>query len=109
MKIVRTSYFEAQIVRYTKLFTKTEKDINSFFENIDRIQWQFLGGGLYKFRIKNSSIPTGKRDGYRIIVYINHTENTILPIVIYAKSHISNLTKDDISTHFEKTLQALQQ
>jgi hypothetical protein len=38
MKIVRTSYFEAQIVRYTKLFTKTEKDINSFFENINSIQ-----------------------------------------------------------------------
>jgi hypothetical protein len=107
MQIIRTVYFQEQIEKQLKNFPKIENDVSIFLNNIDHNQWQFLGAGLYKFRIKNSSIPTGKRDGYRIIVYINHQENILLPIILYSKSHTANLAKDELYKHFQKSLQSL--
>ncbi len=45
-----------------------------------------LGDGLYKIRLANRSIPTEKREGFRIIYYYIGIDNTVYLIEIYAQS-----------------------
>lgn len=45
-----------------------------------------LGYNLYKKRVQNSSIPTCKSGGFRIIIY-KQIEEKIVLISIYSKTH----------------------
>lgn len=44
-----------------------------------------LGFNLFKKRVKNSSIPTGKSGGFRLIIYQKIEHRTVL-ISIYSKT-----------------------
>jgi hypothetical protein len=54
-----------------------------------------LGYGLYKKRVPNSSIPTGKSGGYRIIIYTHHEEKIVL-ISIFSKTQKENLSDNEL-------------
>lgn len=62
-----------------------------------------LGFGLFKKRVKNSSIPTGKSGGFRVIIY-KQIEDTVVLISIFSKTAKENLTDDELSTALEKYL-----
>jgi len=50
-----------------------------------------LGNGCYKIRLKNSSVPTGKSGGFRVIYYyLDHEENIYL-MAMYSKSDMENI------------------
>lgn len=55
----------------------------------------YLGANLYKKRVKNSSIPTGKSGAFRIIVY-SQIDNEIVLISIYSKTDKETLTDDEL-------------
>ncbi len=55
----------------------------------------YLGFNIYKKRFKNSSIPTGKSGGYRIIIY-QEIEDKIVLISIYSKSEKENISDDEL-------------
>jgi hypothetical protein len=59
-----------------------------------------LGHGLYKKRIPNSSIPTGKRGGFRIIIYTKLSDRIVL-LSIYAKSHKESLSDEELKALIE--------
>jgi len=50
-----------------------------------------LGNGCYKIRLANSSIPTGKSGGFRIIYYYLDTQNNLYLMSIYSKSELENI------------------
>jgi hypothetical protein len=54
-----------------------------------------LGNNLYKKRLKNSSIPTGKSGGFRVIIY-KKIEDTIVLISIYSKTQKDNLSDEEL-------------
>jgi hypothetical protein len=54
-----------------------------------------LGYGLYKKRVTNSSIPTGKSGGFRIIIY-QKIEDSIVLISIYSKTQKETLTDEEL-------------
>ena len=54
-----------------------------------------LGKHCYKIRVANSSIPTGKRSGFRV-VYYKKIKNTIYLMEIYSKSEIENISDEKI-------------
>ena len=62
-----------------------------------------LGFNLYKKRVKNSSIPTGKSGGFRVIIY-QKIEDDIVLISIYSKTEKENLTDDELSLLIKKYL-----
>lgn len=65
----------------------------------------YLGCNLYKKRVKNSSIPTGKSGGFRVIIYRQMEEKIIL-ISIYSKTDKETLSDEELSElinlHFNK-------
>ena len=95
-------------IRYSQTFLKEAKKLAKKFKKlkedlqvaIKEIEEQndfgvFLGSNLYKKRIKNSSIPTGKRGGFRVILFLK-TDTEIILLTIYSKTDIETLSDDDL-------------
>lgn len=61
----------------------------------------YLGFNLFKKRIKNSSIPTGKSGGFRVIIY-KQVEDKIILISIYSKTEKENLSDEELSDIIKK-------
>ena len=105
MKFINTDYFLNQKNSLEIRFPKITSDWDDFVENFSIQLWISLGEGIYKFRCKNSSIPTGKSGGFRIIV--KAFENKVLPLIIYSKTDISNISKRQIITALQEVLEEL--
>jgi len=54
-----------------------------------------LGNNCYKIRLQNSSVPTGKSGGFRVIYYLK-VEDRIFLLEIYSKSDLENISDDKI-------------
>jgi mRNA-degrading endonuclease RelE of RelBE toxin-antitoxin system len=50
-----------------------------------------LGNQCYKIRLANSSIPTGKSGGFRIIYYYIDTNENLYLMSMYSKSELENI------------------
>ncbi len=50
-----------------------------------------LSSNCYKIRISNSSIPTGKRGGFRVVYYYIDKKGMIYLLSIYSKSDMENI------------------
>jgi hypothetical protein len=55
----------------------------------------FLGSNLFKKRIKNSSIPTGKSGGFRVIIY-EKVEDKMILLSIYSKTEKESLSDEEL-------------
>ncbi|MFZ2967969.1 MAG: type II toxin-antitoxin system RelE/ParE family toxin [Sulfuricurvum sp.] len=54
-----------------------------------------LGYNLFKKRVKNSSTPTGKSGGFRIIIY-QQLQNTTVLITIYSKTEKESISNQEL-------------
>jgi len=88
------SYLKS-IKKLKKRFRNVKDDIDNFFENdvssIDDLGIK-IHENIYKVRIKNSNKSVGKSGGYRLISYIEISENRINLLYIYDKSDLSNIS-----------------
>ena len=50
-----------------------------------------LGNSCYKIRLANSSIPTGKSGGFRIIYYYIDSQNNLYLMSMYSKNELENI------------------
>lgn len=55
-----------------------------------------LGNNLYKIRIPNSSVPTGKRGGFRIITLVKIEKNRIVLLTIYSKADKEDISDEEL-------------
>ena len=102
MKVIRSAHFTREYQNLEKKFRKIDEDL-IFFEKICQPDlWTFLGSHLYKFRLKNSSIPTWQRGWFRIIGLLLD-EETFLLLSIYSKTEKENITDSEI----EKILESI--
>ena len=62
-----------------------------------------LGFNLFKKRVANSSIPTGKSGGFRIIIY-KKVEDKIILISIYSKTQKESLSDYELREILQKHL-----
>ena len=97
------------IIEYSESFLKEAKQLSKKFkllksdlkQAVDEIETKndlgvYLGFNLFKKRVKNSSIPTGKSGGFRVIIY-RQIENKIVLISIYSKTEKENLSDEELS------------
>jgi len=104
------------IIEYSDNFLKEAKQLSKKFkllkadlqQAVKEIETQndlgvYLGFSLFKKRVKNSSVPTGKSGGFRIIIY-QQIENKIVLISIYSKTQKENLTDEELSTLIKSLL-----
>jgi len=54
-----------------------------------------IGHHCYKLRLANSSVPTGKSGGFRVIYFLRKGEKIYL-LTIYSKSDLENLDENKL-------------
>ena len=102
------------IIEYSDNFLKEAKKLSKKFKLIkpdlqhavEEVKLKndlgvYLGFNLFKKRIKNSSIPTGKSGGFRVIIYKQVADKIIL-ISIYSKTEKENLSDEELSDIIKK-------
>jgi hypothetical protein len=107
------------IIEYGDNFLKEVKQLSKKFkllksdlkQAVDEIEIKndlgvYLGFNLFKKRVKNSSIPTGKSGGFRIIIY-QQIESRVVLISIYSKTEKENLTDEELSVVIKKYMESL--
>ena len=106
MNIIKTKFFIKQIEDLKKKFPKIYIDIDNFEFSLHSEPFSDLWNWVLKFRIRNSSIPVGKRSWFRLIVLFLDETNYI-PLIIYSKNQIENVSSSDIIKAKEEVLKEL--
>lgn len=90
--------FEKDVKNLAKKFKAIKKDLSKLIKSLEEepLQGTSLGQGLYKLRLANSSIPTGKSGGFRVITYFIDEENNLYLLSIYSKTEKENISDEEI-------------
>ena len=93
--------FKKDVKKLQKKFKNIKSDIIKFSQNIyeNLLKAVSLGGNYYKVRISNSSIPTDKSSGFRIVLLLVVDEKIVL-LRIYSKTEKENLTDEEFQNLF---------
>jgi len=97
--------FLKEVKKLSKKFKFIKSDLKQAIMDIEKKEnlGVPLGYNLYKKRVQNSSIPTGKSGGFRIIIY-KQIENKIVLISIYSKTQKDTLADDELSSILKEHL-----
>ncbi|SHO81699.1 hypothetical protein MNB_SV-15-1245 [hydrothermal vent metagenome] len=91
-KIDTIPRFEKDVKRLKKKFPKIKNDLIKFINELS-LNPELginLAENIFKARISNSSIPTGKSGGFRVITYYKKDDILYL-ITIYSKTEQDNI------------------
>ena len=95
--------FEKELKQLSKKYKKIGKDLIKFKQEIIKNP-KFgipLGNDCYKIRVPNSSIPTGKSGGFRIITLVKIENDKIILLTIYSKTQKENITDEELKSILE--------
>ena len=96
-KIDTIPRFEKDVKKLKKKFPKIKNDLIKFINELS-LNPELginLGENIYKVRISNSSIPTGKSGGFRVVTYYKK-DNTLFLVTIYSKTEEDNILTDKL-------------
>ncbi len=91
-KIETIPRFEKDVKKLKKKFPKIKNDLVSLIKNLSSNPELGinLGENIFKVRVPNSSIPTGKSGGFRVITY--YKEDDVLYLVtMYSKTEYNDI------------------
>ncbi|NPA73217.1 MAG: hypothetical protein GXO12_00735 [Epsilonproteobacteria bacterium] len=96
LKIVILSHFEKEVKKLYKKYKNLPQDLKTV-KNIllnNPKSGIRLGHSCYKIRVANSSVPTGKSGGFRVIYYYLDTQDNIYLLSIYSKNELENISEN---------------
>ena len=103
-----TDFFKGQLKPYLKKHKDLLKSLIVALKRFDLDQLISLGEDLYKMRMSSPSLNKGKSGSFRVIIFIDHALNLIVPVTIYAKNRFSNLTKQELKRCLRRTIDELE-
>ena len=97
-KVLTIPQFEKDVKNLAKKFKAIKQDLSKLINELQKepLQGISLGQGIYKLRLANTSIPTGKSGGFRVITYFLDEENNLYLLSIYSKTEKENIADDEI-------------
>ena len=98
-KFYLSKHFISQLKPLIKKYRHLKDDLGFCLKSFNKETSIPLGNNLYKIRIKNSDIKKGRSKSFRLILFIWHTQKTLVPIVIYFKGDKENISKRELIYH----------
>lgn len=91
--------FEKDVKKLKKRFPKIKTDLVNFLNELSQNPevGVNLGDNAFKVRIPNSSIPTGKSGGFRVITYYKKDEKIYL-VTMYSKTDQDTILTGKLKT-----------
>ena len=98
LKIVPTPEFVKQVKKLAKSYKQISKDLESLKQQLLKNPKSGieLGNKCFKIRLANSSVPTGKSGGFRVITYYFDENNIVRLLLIYSKSEKENISDREL-------------
>ena len=99
--IVLSPSFKRSVKKLHKRFPTVKQDVKTAIEVLREHPTLGVvipgGAGVRKFRVKNSDIPRGKSEGYRLLYYVEEQEaGTLYVLLLYAKSDQETISRQEI-------------
>lgn len=90
--------FDKNVKKLSKRYKNIKSDLKSLIsELINNPQLGTpLANNCYKIRVANSSVPTGKSKGFRVVTYHIDSQSNLYLLTIYSKSDQDNIPDSDI-------------
>ena len=91
--------FDKNIKALVKRYRNIKQDLKKLtatLENDPTIGTHIVNN-CYKIRVPNSSVPTGKSKGFRVITYYIDLDNTLYLLSMYSKSDADNISDSTIT------------
>jgi len=100
LNIKTLSCFEKDVKRLFKKYKQLQNDLKILNKELleNPKSGIELGNRCYKIKLANSSIPTGKSGGFRIIYYYIDTNENLYLMSMYSKSELENIDEKIILT-----------
>jgi len=97
-KIIALPEFARNLKRLSKKYRNIKRDFRTLSETLRNNPKAgiHLWGGCYKTRVANSSIPTGKSGGFRVVYYYLDEQDNLYLLSIYSKTEQSTISDDVI-------------
>lgn len=89
-KLITTPQFAKSVKKLSKKYKQIKNDLQNMQKEIENENFIDLGYSCFKLRLANSSIPTGKSGGFRVIYY-KKIEDKIYLLEIYSKTELENI------------------
>jgi mRNA-degrading endonuclease RelE of RelBE toxin-antitoxin system len=92
LKLIPTPEFKISVKKLSKRYALIAKDLKTLKEELENnpTSGVHLYNNCYKIRLKNSSVPTGKSGGFRVIYFLRQEEKIYL-LAIYSNSDMENI------------------
>jgi len=106
LKIVVTPEFAKRVKQLSKKYKNISKDLKDLYEVINKNPRSGvdLGSNCYKIRLANSSIPTGKSGGFRVIIYLVENKDIVRLLYIFSKREQENISDSELRELINKNL-----
>ena len=90
--------FDRQLKRLSKKFPSLKNEYAKLVEDLENnpIQGKSLGNHCYKIRLNIASKGKGKSGGARIIIHVQHIDNTVFLLTIYDKSEQETISDKEL-------------
>lgn len=107
LKIVATPEFVKLAKKLAKSYRKIYLDIESLKEELleNPKAGTDLGHNCYKIRVANSSIPTGKSGGFRVISYYVDEQGVIRLMFIFSKRDQENISDKELKEIIQRNIE----
>jgi mRNA-degrading endonuclease RelE of RelBE toxin-antitoxin system len=104
-KIETIPRFEKDVKKLKKKFPKIKNDLIDLVNVLSSNPKLGinLGENVFKIRIPNSSIPTGKRGGFRVITYYKKDDILYL-VTIYSKTEQDTILTDRLRSIIQEEI-----
>ena len=104
LKITKLETFAKEAKRLYKKYKKLPDDLKILVKELNDNPKVgiYLGANCYKIRLANSSIPTGKSSGFRVIYYYYDGELDIYLLTIFSKRDMGNISDEKIMELLQK-------
>ena len=104
LNIISIKRFLKEVKSLHKRYKNIAKDLLALKEalNENPKSGTALAHNCYKIRLSNSSVPTGKSGGFRVVYYYIDDKNNLYLLSIYSKSDIANISDEKILAILKK-------
>lgn len=96
MDIIYTITFMRQLKKLPKYLYEIKDELTEFLECYTPEQQESIGHDCYKIRFISKYLKKGKSGSLRIIIFLMHKGNSLLPLSIYLKSQKENISKKEV-------------
>jgi len=96
MRILYTYTFAQHFKKLPRHFRNIDEELDEFLRSYEPKHTDAIGHNCYKIRFSSGNYKRGKRGGLRITIYYVVRNQVVVPLTIYSKSRMENLSQKEI-------------